>query len=202
MKTYFKGFKTVAVIFLSLVLFSCQDEVIVPQDTLSTAPDQDMLKPGKGNGGGGDGGTVYFNVEVVNPLSEEVGNHVILTDLIVDPVGCVATNNSKQTAVWFDEGCDNPFTTTDGTNLSLSFVSMGKSPIDEIQVWMRDANGNQYKTKWEDGSIDEPATIDPEGYTVVFNDFLTIYKKEGKGKNRQLIESGEIFLGEINMVPK
>lgn len=43
MKTYIKGIKTVAVIFLSLVLFSCQDEQIELQDTLSTA-DQVKLK--------------------------------------------------------------------------------------------------------------------------------------------------------------
>jgi hypothetical protein len=47
MKTYLKGIKTVAVIFLSLALFSCQDEQIETINTF-TESDQNMLRPGQG----------------------------------------------------------------------------------------------------------------------------------------------------------
>lgn len=204
MKTYLKGMKTVAIIFLSIVLFSCQDEQIELQDTLSTESNEHFSKPGKGNGGNGN--VVYFNVEIVDTFTE-TGDNILYTDQIGIPEDCVATNNSKQTVVWFDNGCDNLFTTTEGIELKLSFISMGQEPIDEIQVWMQDADENEYRTLVMDtdgespGAIIPPVDILPEGYIVAFNESLTIYKKVGKGKNRHLEPSGEIRLGEIVMEP-
>ena len=190
MKTYYKGVTSIAAIFMTLILFSCQVEQIEPIDTLSTESNQNMSKPGNGNGGGGN--VVYYNVKINNTFGIPWEGDILITD----PNGCAATNNSKQTVVWFDNGCDIIFTTSDGTNLYLSFISMGKSPIDEVQVWMHDAEGNDYHTLWEDGNV-ESTPINPLGYTVEVNKTLNIFKKV----KRKRTPKGTIRLGNIVMTP-
>ena len=106
MKTYLKGMKTVAVIFLSLMLFSCQDEQIELQDTLSTASDELMLNRGKppkdDNTGRND-----FTVSLTNPQN-------LFPNALVSVPGCDGTFNSKQTLFWFDDDCDPLYVTISG----------------------------------------------------------------------------------------
>ena len=89
MNTYLKGIKTVAVIFLSLALFSCQEEQIEPQDTLSTTPDELMLNKGP---------RVNFMV-TLNEGTLDADTPDLLTSI------CDGTVNSKQTLLWFDDDC-------------------------------------------------------------------------------------------------
>ncbi len=193
MKTYLKGIKTVAVIFLSLLLFSCQDEQIEPIDTLSTDSDQILLKPGKGKGGS----VVYYDVFLLS------GDQAAGDDLLLTIDGCVATNTSFQPAVSFEEGCDTEFTTSDGTKLFLAQIRLLGSPIEKIQVWMEDIEGNYYSTVQDDDDvqIDPAVTIKPEGYTVSVNKSLQVFKYLKTKRNRPSPSNGYIRIGVIETLP-
>ena len=90
MKTYLKGIKTVAVIFLSLALFSCQDEQIELQDTLSTTPDELMLNKGP---------RVNFLVTLNKGTLGSTTDNLLLSV-------CDGTVNSVQTLLWFNDCTD------------------------------------------------------------------------------------------------
>lgn len=89
MKTYYKGVASIVAIFMTLILFSCQDELIEPQDTLSTTPDELMLNKGP---------RVNFLV-TLNRGSLDVSTDNLLLSV------CDGTVNSKQTLLWFDDDC-------------------------------------------------------------------------------------------------
>ena len=85
MKTYLKSIKTVAVIFLSLVIFSCQVEQIEPQDTFLTESDQNMLRSDNRS-------TVEWDVEWIYWLDVECGDW---TDLLSGPVTAHVVSHYK-----------------------------------------------------------------------------------------------------------
>lgn len=187
MKTYLKGINTLVVIFLSLALFSCQEEQIEQVDTLSTTPDQDMLKPGKGNGGGG--GRVNYTVSLEPTDTTPI-------PLLVTSEDCIGTCNNTQTLLWFSSDCSTSFY-TGVLDLNLQSIRLNFDN-NESQVIMGDGTDKYFSDPEWDGP---EFVFDLEGGTYVIDQTIEIFKKVGKGKHRTNEPAGFISIGQIVITP-
>ena len=183
MKTYLKGIKTVAVIFLSLSLFSCQEEQIEPIDTLSTAPNQLMQKPDKGS----NSGRVNYTVSLGT-------GEILLENLLVTEGDCFGTCNNTQTLLWFSSDCSTSFDTgTEFTDLNLVAIRLD---FDDNKSGVHMTDGSN--TYFSDPEWDCPELIfDPAGGTYVIYAKINMYKKIGKGKHRIDEYAGFVSIGKI-----
>ncbi len=202
MNTYLKGIKTVAVIFLSLTLFSCQDEQIEPIDTLSTAPDELGFKKG-GNGGGGQVNEVLYDVII------ERGDYkgtITSAELITSD--CNATAQSMPYAITWDESdCFDitPTTTTPGSEVTLTlnpFMSVKKtSEISSVAFYMRDKpkdeGGSRYATS---STLVERVVRSNDGVIIVHvhKDQIDVHQLAGR---KLLGVIGTISIGDIVYTP-
>jgi len=182
MKTYIKGIKTVAVIFLSLIVFSCQDEQIELQDTLSTESDQLMSRPG---------GKTSFNVSLNQGDWREEENGT----LIVNPNECTGTSDKKN-LLWFVYDCWPAFE-VGGEDLFLQAISLGFGTTNsqaDIQVIMFKGR-DTYFGDWKGQGL---RNFDSNGDThYLINKDVEIWKKVKKGREREDTYLGDIYIGEI-----
>jgi len=194
MKNYIKGIKTVAVIFLSLALFSCQDEQIEPIDTLSTT-DQDMLKPSKDGGG-------RVNYKVFLEPSELTPNPLLVTSEETSEDGCFGTCNSTQTLLWFSNDCSTSFliiSEDGGTQHRLNLQSIRLN-----------FDGNESRVIMTDGADTYFADLEHEhepfklegGLYFIDAPKVVISRKVGKGKHRDDEPIGFISIGQIGLEKK
>ena len=193
MKTFSKSKTVIAILLFAHFLYSCDDGLIEPHDTFSTESEEIFSRPDKGK----SGGVVYYDV-TINEGIMEAG-----PDLLLTGVSCVATNNSKQDLIWFDNGCETVFTTSgpNSTNLFLSSIRLGNDS-GEYQVIMYDIDDNIY---FCDFYGEDVLPLPALGYIDGINidrDGLLIKKKVGKGKNVRWIDSGTIGIGQIVITPK
>ena len=189
MKTYLKGIKTVAVIFLSLVLFSCQDEQIEPIDTLSTE---------------------------TNQLASRRTNFIVtLTDTgytgpatLIASDECWGTTNTKQDLLWFVYDCWPTFEVChedeDGIKvcteeLTLQGIGLGfGTPTNELTEFgiLMTKGRDSYFGDWTDSGLGE---LTSTGTTYSYDNDIEIWKKVGKGKHRNDEYIGNIIIGKIDI---
>ena len=184
MKTYFKGIKTVAVIFLSLILFSCQDEIIVSEESSITESNQLMLK----------------NARVNYKVSLGSGGGLSTTYSLVTNPDCLATCNSKQDLVWFDDTCQGYVTTSTRSAKLLASSLRLKGANNGYELIMHDGYGEKYFGNWEDegGEIILPLENLTNPFIVDIQHEFEMYKVMGKGKNAPPpVFSGAIRIGQI-----
>jgi len=199
MKTYIKGIKTVAVIFLSLALFSCQEEQIEPQDTLSRTTDEILSekgKPIKDN----TTNNIEYNVTLTWPFSST------LPDVLVTGVNCTASNSTTQDLVYFN--CNTEFTTANynyegDVTLTLNSIRLGgalKDP-EHFRVIMSDGVGNKY---FADFTYESIKPFSSEGGSWDFSELgdIPVNLKDGHGKNVAYVPSGSIRIGIITLTPQ
>ncbi len=170
MKTYFKGIKTVAVIFLSLILFSCQDEQIEPQDSLSIESEQMMLKPGKGKGS--NDSRLNFEVFIADKPYQQNGFNSLYT-----PEGCIPTSNTAQPMVWWHTDCRETIKIVVGTlTLHSPRIEIG-NPVENYRLWMNDDNGYLYASELILEFSGKGKSFDQEGFEVVIDQEIMVYEK-------------------------
>lgn len=185
MKTYFKGMKIIAVIFLSLVLFSCQVEQIEPQDVLSTESDQLVSARG---------GRTNFIVTLTD--TGYTGDATLISS-----DDCWGTTNTKQDLLWFVYDCWPTFN-VGGEELTLQGIGLGFStPTNELTEFgiLMTKGKEGYFGDWTDSGLGE---LTSTGTSYSYNLDIAIWKKEGKGKHRDDVYIGEIRIGEIVMTPQ
>jgi len=184
MKNLIKIIK-VTFIFLSLILFSCQDEQIELIDTLSTATDELSLKKGGKS-------VVYFLVSL-NPL-DLIGDDVLVT------IGCTGVSASKGNypVIWFSEICLVDVDTGENT---LSVLNIGVDSTD-YTVIMGDGNGGHFRAFIEEGP--EIGELTNTTHRVDLSDLgpFKVWKRVGKGKHVSWVDTyGTIQIGEIVFEP-
>ena len=157
MKTYYKGVTSIVAIFMTLILFSCQDELIEPIDTLSKTTDENLSKKGKPPKG--DSRIDYWvSLDAGTLLDWDGQTHV--NELIS---ACDGTVNSVQTLLWFND-CTSPvepaFTPVDGGSLGeLNYGAIRPATGDsggtgEYGLRMTDSNNTNYYYHFEGPVID------------------------------------------------
>jgi len=206
MKTYLKGIKTIAVVFLSLVLFYCQEELFEPQDALSTESNQNMLRPGNGGGGNNGSDVVYYDVVILDTFGEDDTPTVPWeTDIIKTSDKCVGSNDTTQDLVWFDDGCATVFTllqdNASNLNLTLSSIRLGGIDKDDTkyQVIMHDDSRNKYVADFTGPDV---KPFDPIRVEIMLD---TSYVLNWKYKKKGIVHRdsvGTIRIGRIVMTPQ
>ena len=201
MKTYLKGIKTVAVIFLSLALFSCQDEQIEPIDNLSTESDELMLR-GKGKPGGDDttNGNIHYVVILTNTSSSSIdGSNLTSWEELS------ATCSTSQDLLWFDGSFEKgPKVTIDNIELFLQSIRLGgagKIPS-RHEITMHDGERNNYRGRFD---IDPSVSLlymkpyGADGDEVDYSGLeIIIGKRVRRGAD---IPIGKLYLGTIKLTP-
>ena len=193
MKTYLKTIKTVGVIFLSLILFSCQDEQIELQDTLSTETDQLASR----------------RTNFIVTITDDTGYTGPATLIASDE--CWGTMNTKQTLLWFVYDCWPTFEVChedeDGIkvcteDLILQGIGLGfGTPTNELTEFgiLMTQGRDRYFGDWTDYGSGE---LTSTGTTYSYDNDIEIWKKVGKGKHRNDEYIGKIRIGAIDIAPE
>ncbi len=207
MKTLFKNFKTVAAIFLALVIYSCDDELIEQQDVSNTNQEfskkpSNSSKPVKYCGSfvaGNFGGAPNLLISRIKGKSSSKGftiqwfpgcNSSPDCPEVFDPVLFV-THKHDDVLLHDPQVGHNPSglnSITYSPKYSVGFHVYGKrGEIIGFQIWMRDEFDNSFVTDNEPLDPRAFPVIENPGdpFTIVINKIVELYRYTGKGQKRR-----------------
>lgn len=193
MKTNFKYIKTVAAIFLALVIYSCHDELIEQQDVSNT--NQEFSKKPK----------KYCGSFVAGDYNPET-----VTNLLISSV---PGNSSNASTIQWQPGCTNPETCDKIFNIDfkdngydpnyqvqISFFSK-RGEIAGFQIWMLNQDGTHKFSTGNTSLVDDnisPMTLSDGTVIIEMNkeDVELFRNIKGQGKiKKELI--GYITIGSL-----
>lgn len=207
MKTNFKYIKTIAAIFLALVIYSCHDELIEQQD-LSNTNQEFSKKPS--NKSIEYWGRFIVNNDFLDDDDETVANQLVS----LPPAG---NSSSLNFTIQWQPGCTNPGTCdpvfnlhVTGVNSSLDYhpnyqvqISLFKKAgmITGFQMWLHDGT---YRFSTDKFSFEIPLEFPAAEPNVVIpiNETVVLYRNiKGSGsKKRESV--GNISIGSLEYCRK